>query len=138
MALNPSANDRTRESHAKEMAGSLLHPAIVDVEFPEYQKLLDAAEETDTPFTLPDMPSPPAAPSVSGQKRGGTHRSEEDTVDTGTSGASALYTFQTANQASGSTGPPTTPAGPTPASLRAVAMDEFLKDPLIDPEQMAV
>ena len=36
MALTPSANDRTRESHAKEMVISLLRPAILDEEFPAY------------------------------------------------------------------------------------------------------
>ena len=70
MALTPSANDRTRESHCKEIAGSMIRPPILDAEFQEYQTLLDAAETEDTPFTLPDIPPPPPAPSISGQKRG--------------------------------------------------------------------
>ena len=31
MALTPSSNERTRESHAKEIAGSLIRPPILDV-----------------------------------------------------------------------------------------------------------
>ncbi len=71
MVLTPSANDRTRESHDKEIDGSLIRPPILDAEFQEYQTLLDVAETEDTPFTLPDIPSPPSAPSISGQKQGG-------------------------------------------------------------------
>jgi len=70
MALTPSTNDKTRESHAKEIAGSLIRPPILDAEFHEYQTLLDAAEVEGTPFTLPDIPPPLSAPSISGQKRG--------------------------------------------------------------------
>jgi len=140
MALNPLANDKTRESHAKEVAGSLLRPAILTVEFQEYQKLLDAAEVADTPFTLPDMPPPPptVTPSISGRKRRGDGRSDDENEDTAASGALARHASQTPGQASGSTGPPATPIGATPASTRTEAMAAFLKDPLIDPDHMAV
>jgi hypothetical protein len=66
MALNPSANDRTRESHAKELVRSQLRHVIMDEEFSEYQKLLDAAVVEDTPFALPDIPPPTVTPSISG------------------------------------------------------------------------
>jgi hypothetical protein len=36
MALTLSANDKTRESHAKEIAESQLRSVILDGEFPEY------------------------------------------------------------------------------------------------------
>ena len=35
MALTPSANDRTRESHYKEIASSMIRPPILDAEFQE-------------------------------------------------------------------------------------------------------
>jgi hypothetical protein len=72
MGLTTSANDKTRESHAREITGSYPRPAILDEEFPEYQQLMEKAEVEDPPFALPDIQPPHAAPSISGQKRGGT------------------------------------------------------------------
>ena len=108
MALTPSANDKTRESHAKEIAGSLIRPPILDVEFQKYQTLLDAAETEDTPYTLPDIPPPPSAPSISGQKRGGSRRSDDGIEDTGSSGISTRVPSQPAGQVLGDTAPPST------------------------------
>ena len=99
MALNPSANDRTREFHAKELTSSTLRPAILDEEFPAYQALLDAAGEGDTPFTLPDMPPLQVAPSISGQKRGGPPHTNEDIRDSESSGVFARHASHDANKA---------------------------------------
>lgn len=84
-ALTTSAKDATRESHARELTGKHPRPKILDEEFQDYQALLDNAEVEPMPLTLPDLPPPRPAPSVSGQKRGNTSREGDETEDTGTS-----------------------------------------------------
>ena len=84
-ALTASAKDVTRESHARELMRRHPRPKTLDEKFQDYKTLLDNAEVEPTPLTLPDLPPPRPAPSVSGQKRGNTTHEGDKTEDTGTS-----------------------------------------------------
>jgi hypothetical protein len=87
MAITLAAKDQARESHGREITGRQIRPKILDEELPDYQKLMDNAE-VDPPFPLPDLTTLRAAPSISGQKRGG-ERLDDEAEDTGTSGGFA-------------------------------------------------
>ena len=50
VAITAAAQDKTRESHAKEVMGRQIRPKILDEEFPDYEKLLDKAE-VEPPLT---------------------------------------------------------------------------------------
>jgi hypothetical protein len=97
----------------------------MDEEFPEYQPFLEKAEVEDPPFALPDPPQ--AAPSISGQKRGGTQRPDDDTEDTGASGENARKGAQPDGQTPGSSAPSLTLEGKTPTPSRAAAMAVFVE-----------
>jgi hypothetical protein len=86
MALTTTAKNHARESHAKEITGRQIRPKIIDEEIHDYQKLRDNAEVEPPPLTLPDLPTLRAAPSISGQKRGGGRLDDDEVEDTGTSG----------------------------------------------------
>ena len=64
-----------------------VRPTINDEEFQDYLKLIDNAEVEFTPFTLPSHPPSGAAPSRSGQNRGGGWLEIDDINDTGASGS---------------------------------------------------
>ena len=50
MVLAAATKDETSESHAKELMGRQMHPKILDEELLDYQKLLDKAEVTPSPY----------------------------------------------------------------------------------------
>jgi len=89
MALTAAAKDQTRESHANELTERQIRSKILDEEFPDYQNLLDNAEVESLPFTLPDLPIPRPAPSIYGQKRGGSRLDDDEAADTVTSSGAA-------------------------------------------------
>jgi hypothetical protein len=57
----------------------------LDEEFPDYQKLMDNAEVDPHPFTMPNLTTRRAAPSISGQKKGGARLDDDEAENTGTS-----------------------------------------------------
>jgi len=85
MALTATTKDQVQGSHAIDLTGWQVRPKILDEEFHDYRKLLDNAKVCPPPFTLPGLPTPEAAPSLSGQKRGGDRLEANDVEDMGSS-----------------------------------------------------
>jgi hypothetical protein len=116
-ALTASAKDQVRESHARELTCRHPRPKILDEVFHKYQQLLDNAEVEPTPLTLPDLPAPRVAPSISRQKRGGGSRVEEE-YNIGTSGGNKRLPAVTMSRETAMTAFIETPFFPGVSQLR--------------------
>ena len=98
---------------------------------------MDAAEIADTPFTLPDIPPPLSAPSISEQKRGDPVALMTASRTHGPRAYLPAFPLRPPARSRVLLYPSTTTTT-IPTITREDAMAAFLKDPLISPEQMVL